>query len=193
MKPEKLSYFLALTSVLVLSGCAARTYSLDRDRVDQDMSAGNHGYLSGKAPAEESKGTKKSTREIRVFEVELGRPYKAEHKQEKPQESSESQSLASTSEVTSEGGINELLSNTEQAPLASVSSQKYTVEKNDTLQKISKKFYGTTKKWTKIYNANKDVLKSPNSVYPGQTLNIPDVSETKAPVETLKEPKENLK
>jgi nucleoid-associated protein YgaU len=66
-----------------------------------------------------------------------------------------------------------------------VNIQKYTVQKGDTLQKISKKFYGTTKKWTKIYEANKDIIKGPNKIYPGQAINIP--------VEPLKEPKENLK
>jgi nucleoid-associated protein YgaU len=81
----------------------------------------------------------------------------------------------------------------EPLPEASLTSQKYVVGKNDTLQKISKKFYGTTKKWTKIYEANKDVLKGPDKVYPGQTLNIPDAAETKPTAETLSEPKENLK
>ncbi|PIQ88790.1 MAG: hypothetical protein COV72_06520 [Candidatus Omnitrophica bacterium CG11_big_fil_rev_8_21_14_0_20_42_13] len=54
-----------------------------------------------------------------------------------------------------------------------MSFKEYTVEKNDTLQKISQKFYGTTKKWKKIYDANTDTLKSPDKVYPGQKLNIP--------------------
>lgn len=49
----------------------------------------------------------------------------------------------------------------------------YTVEKGDTLQKISKKFYGTTRQWKKIYEANKELLKSPDTIRPGQTLNIP--------------------
>jgi nucleoid-associated protein YgaU len=62
---------------------------------------------------------------------------------------------------------------------------RYTVSKEDTLQKISLKFYGTTKKWGKIYNANKETLKAADRIYPGQTLNIP--------IEKLKEPQENLK
>ncbi|MBI4707793.1 MAG: LysM peptidoglycan-binding domain-containing protein [Candidatus Omnitrophica bacterium] len=70
--------------------------------------------------------------------------------------------------------------------------EKYTVQKNDTLQKISKKFYGTTRKWTKIYEANKEFLKSPDRVRPGQVLNIPVTSDLKAP-EAMVEPKENLK
>lgn len=49
----------------------------------------------------------------------------------------------------------------------------YVVKKGDTLQKISDKMYGTTKKWKKIYEANKDVLKSPDMIKPGQKLVIP--------------------
>ena len=51
--------------------------------------------------------------------------------------------------------------------------KKYTVIKGDTLQKISKKFYGTTKRWMEIYNVNKNVLKSPDAIHPGQVINIP--------------------
>jgi len=49
----------------------------------------------------------------------------------------------------------------------------YVVQKGDTLQKISKKFFGTTQKWTAIYEANKNVLKSPDKIRPGQKLAIP--------------------
>lgn len=49
----------------------------------------------------------------------------------------------------------------------------YMVEEGDTLQKISKKFYGTTRQWKKIYEANKEVLKSPDMIKPGQRLLIP--------------------
>ncbi|MBN3038846.1 MAG: LysM peptidoglycan-binding domain-containing protein [Candidatus Omnitrophica bacterium] len=51
----------------------------------------------------------------------------------------------------------------------------YTVKKGDTLQKISQKFYGTTKKWNMLYQANKQVLENPDKVFPGQTLNIPEL------------------
>lgn len=51
----------------------------------------------------------------------------------------------------------------------------YTVEKNDTLQKISKKHYDSYAKWNKIYEANKNVLKSPDKLKPGMTLRIPSL------------------
>ena len=49
----------------------------------------------------------------------------------------------------------------------------YVVKKGDTLQKISEKFYGTTKKWQKICEANKKVLKDCNDLEPGTKLVIP--------------------
>ncbi|MEI6631878.1 MAG: LysM peptidoglycan-binding domain-containing protein, partial [bacterium] len=81
------------------------------------------------------------------------------------------------------------------------SAEKYTVGKNDTLQKISKEFYGTTKKWLKIYEANKALLKGPDKIYPGQVLSIPIDSRTSARVnpkaakkaEALEETEDNLK
>jgi nucleoid-associated protein YgaU len=51
--------------------------------------------------------------------------------------------------------------------------QQYKVEKDDTLQKISKKFYNSYSKWPRIYEANKDVIKDPNAIRPGITIKIP--------------------
>nr|MBU1327838.1 LysM peptidoglycan-binding domain-containing protein [Candidatus Omnitrophota bacterium] len=51
--------------------------------------------------------------------------------------------------------------------------QYYIVQKGDTLQKISEKFFGTTQKWKSIYDANKHILKSPDRIRPGQKLAIP--------------------
>ena len=49
----------------------------------------------------------------------------------------------------------------------------YTVVSGDCLWKIAKKFYGNGAQYTKIYNANKDKIKNPNLIYPGQVLVIP--------------------
>lgn len=52
-------------------------------------------------------------------------------------------------------------------------NQTYTVVKSDCLWNIAKKFYGNGSKYTVIYNANKDKIKNPNLIYPGQVLTIP--------------------
>jgi len=49
----------------------------------------------------------------------------------------------------------------------------YTVKRGDTLQKISYKLYGTTKRWKKLYEVNKEILKSPDMIKQGQRLVLP--------------------
>ena len=51
-------------------------------------------------------------------------------------------------------------------------SHEYTVQSGDTLQKISQKLYGTTKKWHKLYLLNKDILKSPDKIHPGMVIKV---------------------
>jgi len=52
-------------------------------------------------------------------------------------------------------------------------AQYYTVVKGDNLSKISKQYYGDANKYTRIFEANKPMLKSPDLIYPGQMLRIP--------------------
>jgi len=54
-------------------------------------------------------------------------------------------------------------------------AQTYTVQKDDTLQKISKKLFGSYGKWYKIYEANKEKIKNPNILKPGTVLTIPAI------------------
>lgn len=49
----------------------------------------------------------------------------------------------------------------------------YEVQAGDTLSKIAKREYGDANKWKRIYDANTDILKDPDKIYPGQTLKIP--------------------
>lgn len=53
------------------------------------------------------------------------------------------------------------------------SGQNYTVKRGDCLWNIAKKFYGNGSKYTTIYNANRNKIKNPNLIYPGQVLWIP--------------------
>lgn len=52
--------------------------------------------------------------------------------------------------------------------------QTYTVVKGDSLSKIAKHFYGDAGRWKQIYEANKDTIKNPDLIYPGQTFKIPE-------------------
>ena len=49
----------------------------------------------------------------------------------------------------------------------------YTVQKGDSLWKIAKKFYGKGSEWSRIHEANKDVIQNPDLIQPGWTLRIP--------------------
>jgi nucleoid-associated protein YgaU len=49
----------------------------------------------------------------------------------------------------------------------------YTVQPGDSLSKIAKQFYGNANEYNKIFEANRDILKDPNKISPGQTLKIP--------------------
>lgn len=51
----------------------------------------------------------------------------------------------------------------------------YTIVKGDNFSKISKKFYGDSNKYNKISEANKEVIKDPDLIYPGQKIRIPKI------------------
>ncbi|MGR3302041.1 MAG: LysM peptidoglycan-binding domain-containing protein [Candidatus Scalindua sp.] len=50
------------------------------------------------------------------------------------------------------------------------------VKPNDSLFKISRKYYGDATEWHKIYEANKDEMSGPNAIYIGQELLIPEIT-----------------
>jgi nucleoid-associated protein YgaU len=58
------------------------------------------------------------------------------------------------------------------APEAKV-YETYEVKSGDSLSKIAKRVYGDAKAWPKIHEANKDLIKDPNKIFPGQKLKIP--------------------
>jgi len=49
----------------------------------------------------------------------------------------------------------------------------YTVVKGDSLSKIAKDLLGDARKWRAIYELNKDQIKNPDLIYPGQVLKLP--------------------
>jgi nucleoid-associated protein YgaU len=53
------------------------------------------------------------------------------------------------------------------------SPRTYTVVGGDSLSKIAKKFYGDANQWKKIFEANRDTVKNPDLIHPGQVLKIP--------------------
>ena len=51
--------------------------------------------------------------------------------------------------------------------------QTYTVVSGDSLSKIAKRYYGDANQWHRIHEANRDQIKNPDLIHPGQKLRIP--------------------
>ncbi len=60
-----------------------------------------------------------------------------------------------------------------QSGSSSTATKIYEVVSGDSLSKVAKREYGNANEWKRIYEANQDVLKDPNKIYPGQKLRIP--------------------
>jgi soluble lytic murein transglycosylase-like protein len=52
-----------------------------------------------------------------------------------------------------------------------------TVKSGDTLWSIAQKTMGDGSRWPEIYELNKDLIKNPNLIYPGQTFKLPGDSQ----------------
>jgi nucleoid-associated protein YgaU len=59
------------------------------------------------------------------------------------------------------------------APLATEVVEYYVVEKGDSLSKIALRYYGDASLHPRIFDANREVIRDPNLIYPGQKLRIP--------------------
>ena len=56
---------------------------------------------------------------------------------------------------------------------SSTATKIYEVVSGDSLSKIAKREYGNANDWRRIFEANQDILKDPDKIYPGQKLKIP--------------------
>jgi len=163
---KKFVVLVALAAIVAsLAGCSVNTKMVTRERVDQEISAasGNRGYLMGTAPAA---GDRKTTREYIEVQVEVP---SLEKENRVPKKSTDAVAPATNYGTSSvpETVVEEFDVEVKEEFVD------YKVQKNDTLQKISMKYFGTTKNWKKIFNANSDILKSPDKLRPGMTIRIP--------------------
>lgn len=49
----------------------------------------------------------------------------------------------------------------------------YVIQSGDSLSKIAKKYYGNGNDYPKIFEANREVIKDPDLIFPGQKIRIP--------------------
>ncbi len=59
------------------------------------------------------------------------------------------------------------------AGAGSTATRSYTVVSGDSLSKIAQREYGDAGKWRAIYEANRDTIKNPDLIHPGQVLTLP--------------------
>ena len=143
---------------------------------------GNAGYIGGTPPsgAKDRAGVK-TTRKTYVLEVETAAARR--HREEAEALLAEAESVAQrvrseesyqgTSYGESYGERKAVRSLPEVEAIKPQGYTDYTVAKNDTLQKISLKFYNTNHKWKKIFDANRNVIKEPSRIKPGMIIRIP--------------------
>ncbi len=186
------------------SGWIVRTSSSRQERVDQKVS-GNRGFIFGQPTAPPKEPTFKDRKVFR-FEIEMPNlrrkektesEVKKEEKQRPARKGKDQEVWGNRGYLVGGSGKKEIAAEPEEkATVVSKIKERisqiykrerkpltpkktYVAKKGDTLQKISRKFYGTTKKWPLLYKANKDRLKSPDKIYPGQVLLIPEAAEFK--------------
>ncbi|MCB0212409.1 MAG: LysM peptidoglycan-binding domain-containing protein [Anaerolineae bacterium] len=58
-------------------------------------------------------------------------------------------------------------------PVQATAARIYEVKPGDSLSKIALEVYGNAGRWPEIFEANKDQIKNPNLIHPGQKLRIP--------------------
>ena len=62
-------------------------------------------------------------------------------------------------------------------PLEKEETDFYTIKSGDTLSKIAKTYYGNAMKYPVIFEANREVIKNADLIYPGQIIRIPKLSD----------------
>jgi nucleoid-associated protein YgaU len=182
--------------VVFAAGCGieARTYVITKDRVGLDQNGGNGGCVVGKCPPPTPPA--ETTRKVYVLEITRPVPESEVQKIEKTAVDAITADTPPTTGVEPEQSAPAAPDNAQpaaapvipvigdepaaaSAPAAqnggNMQAQTYTVQKDDTLQKISKKVFGSYGKWYKIYEANKDKIKNPNILKPGTVLDIPNI------------------
>ncbi len=184
-----------LIIMVLLAGCAGsgsairtRSYVVEKERVDQNMEGGNYGYIFG-TPVPEDRSSYKKTREVYVLEFTKEDvdeqeesfdtllpppPPRPQVTSTPPPRREPRREPVDEYDAISLPNFDDDIPESEPEPvMRAMDYTDYTIQKNDTLQKISKKFYDTYRKWPQIYEANKDKIKDPNRIKPGVTIRIP--------------------
>lgn len=156
---------LGLVGMLVVTGCRAATRVVDVPRVDLEVEGrgGNRGYLVGTPPPA---AERKTTRQIVQTDIELPDFYKFQ-----PGAPFQVGGVSAQEEAGQYAAAGEAAA----APAAVGAFDTYVVQKGESLWTIAAKpeIYGKASAWKRLFDANRDVLKSPDRVRAGMTLKVP--------------------
>lgn len=70
-------------------------------------------------------------------------------------------------------GVSEVKADNLSAPVDDAVVEYYEIKSGDTLSAIAKQYYGKANAYPRIFEANREVIKDPNLIYPGQKIRIP--------------------
>ena len=178
------NFLSTMTAAVVLfaffiTGCSARVYSKRQERSDQEL-PGYSGFAKGlRAPGESER---KRTRKIYVLEVAKKSPAQEEKEKKQMLAETEEAIKKARSEIAAAQDSRGYAQPAKESPVKNQQALsdsdnlpyvEYEVLPDDTLQKIAKKFYDSYSKWSKIYEANKDLIPDPNRIRQGIILKIP--------------------
>ena len=153
-------------AVVALGGCRAATRIVQESRMDLDLSQGNRGYLLGTPPpASEDRAT---TRQMVETEIEVPSLRRA------PKAGAGMKPVGLEEVAPPEIDLGESW-DTPGSSGDSGAHDTYVVKKGDTLWSIAaqSRIYGDATKWRRLYEANRDLLKSPDRIRAGMQLRIP--------------------
>lgn len=156
---QRLALGMALLGLT--AGCRTATQVKEFPRVDlQVQGTGNRGYLVGTPPPA---AERKSTRKMVELNVEVPSYF--------PGGTAEQPGLDQVAPPEIEMGEQ----STPESWTRPERFETYVVQKGDSLWSIAAKpeIYGKATRWRRIYDANRDVLRSPSSLKAGMSLRIP--------------------
>lgn len=70
-------------------------------------------------------------------------------------------------------GVGEVKIEGAQSSAVDDGTQYYVIKSGDTLSAVAKQFYGDANKYNAIFEANREVIKDANLIFPGQKIRIP--------------------
>ena len=70
-------------------------------------------------------------------------------------------------------GVSEVKADGISAPPQQAQVEYYVIQKGDSLSAIAKRYYGKAGDYPRIFDANREVIKNADLIYPGQKIRIP--------------------